>query len=74
MTEQDPYLNEIFESRDPRDGGKRIRVIEKAPATRFYDAGYRYRRVDEFGQFAGRANRVHITAATLDKSYRKVSR
>lgn len=26
----DLYLNEIFESLDPRDGGKRIRVIGKA--------------------------------------------
>ena len=74
MTDVDPYINEIFESLDKRDSGKRIRIVGAAQPTMFRSGGYHYRRVNEFGEFAGMANRVHISAATLDTKYRKASR
>ena len=69
----DPYIGEIYEDRDTRTAGRRIKIISTAPSTQFYGQGYYYRRVDIYGQFVGPANRVRISPETLARTYRKVS-
>lgn len=79
MPEQsDEYLGEIFEDRDSRSGGRRIRILELHPdqvprLERWPDlTAYRAIRVDELGTTIGR-QRVRVTRRTLRVHYRKVS-
>lgn len=74
--DDDPYTGEIFQSDDPRDHGKRVRVVEIAPPTTWSKPGetyYYYRRVNEYGEEVGAKRRVRISKTRLDEGYTKVS-
>ncbi len=74
---KDPYVGEVYEDRDPRSNGRRIRILERHPEQwrpeQFPDGiAYRAIRVDELGRALGK-QRVRIMRRTLDSHYRKVS-
>lgn len=91
MTENtdDKYIGEIFASKDIRDLGRRIRIVEKHPDQGDGKAGYyeqvgprltftphvyyRAVRVDELGKQVVK-QRTRIAAKTIDDKFRKVSR
>lgn len=66
--EVDEYIGETFEDKDPRSGGRRIRV-------KAYDAlKDKYMVETVFSPKSPQVGRMsHVTGATLDKRYRKVS-
>ena len=75
MSEQetvDPYIGGVYKwTNDSR--GRHIKIISTAPATMFYGPGYYYRRATDDGEFTGVANRVRISAQTLEKIYTRTN-
>jgi len=65
---EDPYIGGLFKWKTER-GDRRIRIVSIAPSTMFYGPGYYYRRASADGEFSGVANRVRISASTLEDTY-----